>query len=123
MRVGILIAFMAGAVGYVLLSQAPTLALALLSVALAHGGGSTISVFSTTLLQRFTDAKFRGRVFAADLAVSTLVIAVSGYLAGVAIDRGVGVGAVAFWTGAAMLVPGLMWLWAMCLWREQEGQH
>ena len=39
-----------------------------LAVALAHSGGSIAWVFSTTLLQKYTDDKFRGRVFSAEFA-------------------------------------------------------
>jgi MFS family permease len=120
MRTGILVAFFAGAFGYMLLASAPTLALACAAVAVAHGGGSVVWVFSTTLLQRYSDDKFRGRVFAADLGFCMLLIAVTGYLASVAIDAGAGVRTVAFSTGVAMLVPALAWLWAMRLWREAK---
>ena len=120
MRVGIFAGFLAGAAGYMLLSKAPVLAIACLSAAFAHGGTSIVWVFSTTLLQRFSDDKFRGRVFAADLGFSMLLIAISGYLASVAIDWGIGVRTVAFCTGVAMLAPALAWLWAMRLWRKDQ---
>jgi hypothetical protein len=120
MRAGILAAFLAGAAGYMLLSRAPTLAVACLPVILAHSGGSVVWVFSTTLLQRFTDDKFRGRVFAADLGFCMLLMAASGYLASVAIDHGISVRAVAFSTGVAMLLPASAWLWAMRLWRSAK---
>jgi predicted MFS family arabinose efflux permease len=120
MRTGILAAFLAGAAGYMLLSRAPSLALACIPVALAHGGGSVVWVFSTTMLQRYSGDKFRGRVFAADLGFCTLVIAASGYLASVAIDWGVNVRMVALSTGVAMLFPALAWRWAMRLWRDDK---
>ena len=101
-----------------LLSGAPEPALACAAVALAHGGGSVVWVFSTTLLQRYSDDKFRGRVFAADLGFCMLVMAVAGALARRCIDWGVGVRTVAFSTGVAMLVPALAWFWALRLWRE-----
>ena len=120
MRMGILIGFLCGGAGYMLLSQAPILELACLSVALAHGGGSIVWVFSTTLLQRYSDDKFRGRVCAADLGLFMLVIAACGYVASVAIDRGIAVRTVALCTGIAMFVPALAWLWTMRLWRDAE---
>jgi len=46
-----------------------------------------------------------------------LVIAVCGYVASLAIDRGIAVRTVALCTGIAMLVPALAWLWTMRLWR------
>ncbi len=118
MRRGILIGFLCGGAGYLLLSQAPVLALACLSVALAHSGASVVWVFSTTLLQRFSDDQFRGRVFAADLGFFMLLVAVSGYAASFAIDHGVGVRTIALCTGLVMLAPALAWLWAMRLWRN-----
>jgi len=121
MRVGILIGFLCCAAGYMLLSQAPVLVLACLSVALAHGGGSIVWVFSTTLLQRYSDDKFRGRVCAADLGLFMLVIAACGYIASIAIDRGIAVRTVALCTGVAMFAPAMAWLWAMRLWRDAEA--
>lgn len=117
MRSGILAGFVAGAAGYMLLSRAPSLALACATVALAHGGGSIVWVFSTTLLQRVSEDRFRGRLFAADLGFFMLMVAVSGYLAGLAVDAGIGVRTVALVTGFAMLAPALTWLWAMGLWK------
>jgi hypothetical protein len=104
-----------------LLSFAPILALACAAIAVAHAGGSTVWVFSTTLLQRYSDDKFRGRVFAADLGFCMLLIAVSGYIASVAIDWGIGVRTAVFFTGVAMLAPALAWLWAMRLWRTAKN--
>jgi predicted MFS family arabinose efflux permease len=120
MRTGILVAFIAGATGYMALSRAPSLALACAAVVVAHAGGSVVWVFSTTLLQRYADDKFRGRVFAADLGFCMLTIAVTGYLASVAIDAGISVRTVAFFTGVAMLLPVGAWFWALRLWREVE---
>jgi len=120
MRSGILVAFVAGGAGYMLLSVAPVLVLACAAVAVAHGGGSTVWVFSTTLLQCYSDDKFRGRVFAADLSFCMLLIAASGYAASVAIDWGIGVRSAAFFTGLAMLGPAVAWFWAMRLWREAK---
>lgn len=121
MRAAILAAFIASAIGYMALSRAPSLAIACVAVAIAHGGGSVVWVFSTTLLQRYSEDKLRGRVFAADLGVCMLLMAVSGALASVAIDHGVGVRTVALSTGIAMLLPAMAWLWALRFW-PQEGE-
>ncbi len=53
--------------GYFGLGLAPNVWVACLCIALAHCGGSTVWVFSTTLLQLNTEDRFRGRVFSADL--------------------------------------------------------
>jgi predicted MFS family arabinose efflux permease len=88
-------------------------------VVLAHCGGSTIWVFSTTLLQLHTEDRFRGRVFAADLGFCMLTIAVGAYLCGFFLDRGISARVVATATGLIMLVPAGLWAWAMRLWKAR----
>ena len=119
MRRGILVAFLLSAMGYMTLSQVPTLPLAMLAVVFSHAGGSIVWVFSTTLLQRYTDDQFRGRVFSADLSFCMLTIAVTSYLASLAVDAGINVRSVALATGVAMLIPAGAWLWAQRLWNER----
>src|SRR5262249_26133442 len=70
--------FMVG-VFYIALAGAPSLAVAALAVLLAHFGGSVLWVFSTVLLQMEVPDRFRGRVFAAELAFVTLVTSLSSY--------------------------------------------
>jgi len=76
-------------------------------------GGSTVWVFSTTLLQLHTDDRFRGRVFSADLGFSMLTIAAGAYLCGRLLDAGVAARTVATWTGLVMLVPAGLWALAI----------
>ena len=67
---------------YIALSWAPTLPIAALCVLCAHFGGSILWVFSTVLLQLEVPDRFRGRVFAAELALVTLLSSISSYLDG-----------------------------------------
>ena len=89
---------------------------ACLFVVLAHCGGSTVWVFSTTLLQMNTDDRFRGRVFAADFGLCMLTIAIGAYVCGRFLDVGASPRAVATATGLLMLIPAGLWAWAMRLW-------
>ena len=109
LRHGILVGFLCAAAGYVALGHSTSLVLAVVMVALAHAGSSTNWVFSTTLLQIYTDDRFRGRVFSADLGICMLGLSASSYLAGVAIDLGVTARAFAVVIGFVMLVPALAW--------------
>jgi len=109
LRTGILIGFMAAALGYIAIGFAPNLGIALCAVILAHAGGSTNWVFSSTLLQIYTEDRYRGRVFSAELGLLTLTIAVSSFLASQFVDRGVPLRAVAIGTGVAALVPAVGW--------------
>ena len=71
----------------------------------AHAGSSTNWVFSSTLLQIYTEDRFRGRVFAAEIGLLTLTIAITGYAAGVANDWVVPVRTGIVWLdGLAMLL-------------------
>jgi len=108
-RTGILFGFLAAAVGYIALGAAPSAWWAVGAVILAHAGGSTIWVFSTTLMQIYTGDRFRGRVFSAELSLFTVTIAASSYLAGLAIDWSVRPRVTATLTGLAVLAPATVW--------------
>jgi MFS family permease len=105
LRVGILIGYLTIAFGYGLLGISRTVWMAAGCAMLAHAGGSTVWVFSTTLLQLHTDDRFRGRVFAADLGLASLTFATTAYLCGRLLDVGISVRTVATGTGALMLIP------------------
>lgn len=120
LRLGILLGFVAGALGYLALAAAPSLGWACAGVILAHAGGSTIWVFSTTLLQEQTEDRYRGRVFSADYALLSVTVSAVTYLAGVSIDLGVGVRTIAALTGALSLAPASLWALAQRLWRDTQ---
>lgn len=109
----ILIAFLLGALGYGMLSVAPTLLIAAIAVVVAHSGGSIAWVYSTTLLQAGTDDRFRGRVFSAEFAFSMAMLSVVSYAAGALADAGVSIRTISLWTGIAVLIPSLLWAVAL----------
>ena len=113
LRTGILIGFVIAAAGYVFLGASTSLAIAICAVAAAHAGSSTNWVFSSTLLQIYTEDRFRGRVFSAEFGISSLVMSASIYLAGAAIDFGVPPRAFAAAIGLVMLVPAAAWAVAL----------
>jgi predicted MFS family arabinose efflux permease len=111
LRMAIQVGFFLEVIGYGALRWVGALWSACLWIVLAHCGGSVIWVFTTTLLQLNTDDQFRGRVFAADLGLSTLTIAVGAYLAGFFMDVGISAHAVASSAGLLMLLPAFLWAW------------
>jgi predicted MFS family arabinose efflux permease len=119
LRLGIFLGYVVVAVGYGSLGGSRTVWLASACAMLAHAGGSTVWVFSTTLLQLHTEDRFRGRVFAADLGFSMLTIAIGAYLCGRLLDWGMSARAVATGTGVIMLVPAS--LWALAMWSGSEA--
>jgi MFS family permease len=114
--------FMVG-VFYIALAWAPSLWVAALCVLCAHFGGSILWVFSTVLLQMEVPDRFRGRVFATELALVTLMSSASSYWTGRQLDRaGWSPRTLAFSLGAMFCVPGLLWLWIQSGWKEQPRE-
>lgn len=109
LRVGILIGFLAGSAGYLLLSTAQTLEMACAALVVSHMGGSIIWVFSTTLLQQMTDDRFRGRVFSAEYAFAMLTMSTVNYAAGSLMDGGMAPATVAALSGLIVLLPATAW--------------
>ena len=115
MRRSIAVAFWITGLGYILLSGAPTLALAALCIFFAHIGGSVQWVFSTTLLQARAPDRLLGRVFATEYAAFTLATALSAFIAGTARDAGLSPRTLAVVFGCVFLVTGAVI--AAALWR------
>ena len=109
LRLGILAGYVMIAAGYSILGHAGGVWLACICIVLAHSGGSTVWVFSTTLLQLNTDDRFRGRVFAADLALCMFVIGIGAFLCGKFLDWGVSARTVASAVGLLMILPTGLW--------------
>jgi MFS family permease len=118
LRLGILFGFVAGVIGYLSLGASASMQMAFLAVVIAHAGGSTIWVFSTTLLQTHTEDRFRGRVFSADYAFLVLTMSLVSYVAGQLIDLGISPRQLATMTGVFGLLPLCVWAFALRLWKE-----
>ncbi len=109
MRRAIGAAFFISSFAYLVFSQAPNIVVACIFVFIGHIGGSIQWVFSTTLLHRLVDHRFRGRVFAAEMALLTLVLSLSTWLTGVALDRGIDPRTIVIWLALLFLLPGSIW--------------
>jgi MFS family permease len=113
LRLGILLGYLTIATGYTILGVSRTLWMAAACATVAHAGGSTVWVFSTTLLQIHTDDRFRGRVFSADLGLGSFTFATTAYLCGRLLDSGISARTMSSVTGVAMLVPAAVLSWAL----------
>src|SRR5213592_1397835 len=113
-------AFFVVGIFYVALAGAPALWIAALCVLCAHFGGSILWVFSTVLLQLEVPDRFRGRVFAAELAMVTLVTSVSSYWTAYELDQiGRSPRTLAFVLGVLFCGPGVLWLIIQSRWHER----
>ena len=95
---------------YAAFSQAPTLAWAALFVFLAHLGGGSQWVLSSTLLQRTVADRMRGRVSSLDFAGLTLTMTLSNLACGGALRHGLA-GPRTVGTVAGLLLVGLGATW------------
>src|SRR6184192_573993 len=121
MQTAVGIAFLMGGTFYIAFAVSRSFVLALLFLLTAHTGGSILWVFSTVLLQREVEDKFRGRVFAAELALLTLTMAASNYLVGELMDRfGFSPRVVTVGVGTFFVLPGLIWFLTRGWWDRKE---
>jgi predicted MFS family arabinose efflux permease len=103
--------FFISALFYLLFAQASLFWVALLFVMGAHTGGSVNWVYSSTLLQMSVPNRLLGRVFAIEMALVTLTMAVSTYLTGWGLDyAGFSPRSMAAILGLSFLVPGFAYL-------------
>jgi len=103
-------AYLLAGLAYLALGFSWSLASAGLFLFICRVGGSTLWVFSTILLQRAAQDRFLGRVFAAEGALFTLTMALSGYAVGAAIDHGFSPFATARVLGWISLVAASGWV-------------
>jgi len=117
------IAFLIAGAFYIAFGSATSFIFALIVLGIAHCGGSIIWVFSTVLLQRGTVDNFRGRVFAAELALVTLTMAASNYITGELLDRfRISPRIVTVGIGILFLTPGIAWFITQRWWDQEERQ-
>ena len=110
MQASIGIAFLIGGAFYIAFGSATSFIFALVVLGIAHCGGSILWVFSTVILQRAVVDSFRGRVFAAELALLTLTMAASNYVTGELLDRfQISPRIVTVGIGILFVLPGLAW--------------
>ncbi|MCM3905724.1 MAG: MFS transporter, partial [Pyrinomonadaceae bacterium] len=116
------ISFLIGGLGYIAFGSTHSFIVALMVLGLAHTGGSILWVFSTVMLQRDVEDSFRGRVFAAELALLTLTMAASNYMTGELLDRfRLSPRLVTVGIGILFLIPGLVWFATQRWW--DRGEH
>lgn len=113
LRLGILFGYITIAFGYGLIGMSRNVWMASACAMLAHAGGSTVWVFSTTLLQLRTEDRFRGRVFSADLGLASFTFATTAYLCGRLLDTGISARTMATGTGFFMLIPAIFLAWVL----------
>ena len=103
-------AFFLSCAAYLLFSQAPNMWFAAFWVFCGHFGGSVQWVFSTTLLHRRVKDKFRGRLFSTEMTLMTLMLSLSTWCTGAAMDMGIDPRTIVMVLALLFLLPGTGWI-------------
>lgn len=121
MQTAIGLAFFVGGVFYALFGATNVYAPAILFLFLAYVGGSLIWLNATVLLQFAVADDFRGRVFATETALVTLVLAASSFASGELLDRyDYSPQSVVVGLGFLAAAPGFVWFALRRFWREND---
>ena len=111
MRRTISVAFGISASFHVAFAYMPTLWLAAAALCLATMAANVLWAFSSTLLQLSVPDAYRGRVFATDFALFTVVMSVSTFATGWSLDHSAATPrTLAALLGGLLFFPGLWWL-------------
>jgi MFS family permease len=118
------IAFLIGGLFYIAFGATSSFIVALIVLGIAHCGGSILWVFSTVLLQREVEDEFRGRVFAAELALLTFTMAISNYVTGEMLDRvAFSPRVIAIGLGTFFVLPGIAWFLTERWWNKENPMN
>ena len=105
------LAFFISASFHLAFAYMPTLWLAATALCLATMAANVLWVFSSTLLQLSVPDAYRGRVFATDFALFTIVMSVSTFMTGWSLDHSAATPrTLAAILGGVLFLPGLLWL-------------
>jgi MFS family permease len=115
------LSFFTATIAYLLFSQSRHIMTGAVFVLLGHLGGSVQWVFSTNLLQRVVPDQFRGRVFAAEMSMLTLILSVSTWFTGAALDSGLDPRTIAVRLALLFLIPGALWTCYLVHGRKTEN--
>lgn len=109
MRWGIAIAWIISGIGMWIVSTLGSFPMVLFGTFLRGFGGGIIWVFSTQLLLQNVDSELRGRVFASEYMVFTLLSAIGAGTVGWALDGSLAIETVMRIMGTLVFIPAVLW--------------
>lgn len=112
LRLSITAGYLIGGLGLALAAPLTSFNAILVGTFLRGFGGGIVWVFSTQLLLQLVPAYIRGRVFATEFAIFTLMSAMGAAAAGLLLDSPLGISGVAWLMAGLTLIPAMLWfLW------------
>ena len=110
LRISIFVCFLLSAASYILLARSNSLFSACTGIGMATLFGSVIWVFSSSLIHLEAEQKFLGRIFSTEMGLLTLVMGLSNWGVGYAVDHlSLSLSAVTLWMAGLLTIPGLLW--------------
>lgn len=112
LRIAITLGYIISMFGMVIAAPLSNFGFVLMGILLRGIGGGIGWVFSTQLLLQLVPNRVRGRIFATEFAMFTLLSAGGAAAVGGAIDTPLGMSNVIWWMAGLILIPGALWvLW------------
>lgn len=112
LRRAIVISYLISVLGLGVAAPLQSFGLILLGALLRGVGGGITWVFSTQLLLQLVPNRVRGRVFATEFAIFTLMSAGGAAWVGGAVDSPLGISGTLWWMAGLTVIPAILWaLW------------
>lgn len=109
LRVAIMLSYFMTTVGLVIIAPLFSFNWVLAGMILRGIGGGIAWVFSTQLLLQLAPNRVRGRIFATEFAIFSLMAAASAATTGGAMDASLSISAIIWWMSGLALLPGVLW--------------
>ena len=109
LRFALIVGYAITALGLAIAAPLANFSLFLLGTLLRAVGGGIAWVFSTQLLLQLVPNQVRGRVFATEFAIFSLLSAAGAAATGKVIDTSPGISGVLLWMTGLVLIPGTLW--------------
>ncbi len=109
-------------ISFILFSQAPNIWIGSLFVMTGTFGGACIWFFSTTLIHIEVEDRYRGRFFALELSIFTLIISISTVVVGWSLDNlPLSAREVGFRLALVPIIPALLWFIFLFSYKKRRG--
>lgn len=109
LRVAIMLSYFMTTVGLVITAPLFSFNWVLAGMILRGIGGGIAWVFSTQLLLQLAPNRVRGRIFATEFAIFSLMAAAGAAATGGAMDASLSISAIIWWMSGLALLPGILW--------------
>lgn len=121
LRHAISIGYLISTAGLLIVFPLLNFPLVLLGTVLRGIGGGIVWVFSTQLLLQLVPNSIRGRVFATEFMIFTLLSAGGAAAVGGAVDSGYSVSSIVLAMALLALIPAALWVWWIMRLKRQES--